>query len=93
MCIRDRPYLDINIKKHVAKAMARALSKYNITAKQVLGVLNKAYSCLLYTSGLKYAFDFLENAYGADSNVMKKFIDVYKRQGQECPPSLPRCPQ
>ena len=38
------PYLDINIKKHVAKAMARALSKYNITAKQVLGVLNKAYS-------------------------------------------------
>lgn len=38
------PYLDINIKKHVAKAMARALSKFNITAKQVLGVLNKAYS-------------------------------------------------
>lgn len=29
-------------------------------------------------NGLKYAFDFLENAYGADSNVMKKFIEELK---------------
>lgn len=38
------PYLDINTKSHVAKAMARALKKYSITAKQVSNVLNKAYS-------------------------------------------------
>lgn len=38
------PYLDINTKSHVAKAMARALKKYGITSKQVAGVLNKAYS-------------------------------------------------
>ncbi|MGN0623815.1 MAG: acyl-CoA dehydratase activase-related protein, partial [Oscillospiraceae bacterium] len=38
------PYLDINFKKHVAKAVAKALSKYGITAKQVAQVLNKAYS-------------------------------------------------
>lgn len=38
------PYLDINTKNHVAKAMARALNKYGITAKQVAAVLNKAYS-------------------------------------------------
>lgn len=38
------PYLDINIKKHVAKAMAKALSKYSITPKQVASVLNRAYS-------------------------------------------------
>lgn len=38
------PYLDINIKKHMAKAVARSLSKYKITEKQVASVLNKAYS-------------------------------------------------
>ena len=38
------PYLDINTKSHVAKAMSRALKKYGITAKQVSNVLNKAYS-------------------------------------------------
>lgn len=38
------PYLDINTKSHVAKAMARVLKKYGITAKQVSNVLNKAYS-------------------------------------------------
>lgn len=38
------PYLDINTKNHVAKAMARALKKYRITAKQVSAVLNRAYS-------------------------------------------------
>ncbi len=38
------PYLDLNIKTHVAKAVARSLSKYGITEKQVLGVLNRAFS-------------------------------------------------
>ena len=38
------PYLDINIKKHAAKAVAASLSAYGITAKQVASVLNKAYS-------------------------------------------------
>lgn len=38
------PYLDINKKSHVAKAMARALKKYGINARQVAEVLNKAYS-------------------------------------------------
>lgn len=38
------PYLDLNNKVHVSKAMARALGKYGITQKQVLGLLNRAYS-------------------------------------------------
>ena len=38
------PYLDINTKSHVAKAVARALKNYGITTKQVSSVLNKAYS-------------------------------------------------
>ena len=38
------PYLNINMKKHVSTAVARALSKYGITEKQVFSVLNKAYS-------------------------------------------------
>ncbi|MBP3797652.1 MAG: 2-hydroxyacyl-CoA dehydratase [Ruminococcus sp.] len=38
------PYIDLNNKTHVAKAMARALKDYNITAKQVLALLNRAYS-------------------------------------------------
>ena len=38
------PYLDLNNKKHVAKAISRSLKTYGITAKQVAEVLNKAYS-------------------------------------------------
>ncbi|MBR1423799.1 MAG: 2-hydroxyacyl-CoA dehydratase [Ruminococcus sp.] len=38
------PYLDINRKNHVAKAVSRSLSKYGITKDMVAGVLNKAYS-------------------------------------------------
>ncbi len=38
------PYLDINIKNHVAKVVAASLSRYKITPKQVASVLNKAYS-------------------------------------------------
>ena len=38
------PYLDINTKSHVAKAVSGALKKYGITTKQVAKVLNKAYS-------------------------------------------------
>ncbi len=38
------PYIDINLKKNTAKALARAFKKYGITEKQLLSVLNKAYS-------------------------------------------------
>ena len=38
------PYLDINMKNHVSKAVSRALRKYGITQKQVYSVLNKAFS-------------------------------------------------
>ncbi|MBR1863783.1 MAG: 2-hydroxyacyl-CoA dehydratase [Ruminococcus sp.] len=38
------PYLDLNNKAHVAKAIARSLTKYNITPKMVLPLLNRAYS-------------------------------------------------
>ena len=38
------PYLDINFKKNTAKNMARALKDYHVTEKQVLDVLNKAYT-------------------------------------------------
>lgn len=38
------PYLDLNTKSHVAKAVSRSLKKYSVTAKQVAQVLNKAYS-------------------------------------------------
>mgnify|MGYP002773220205 CR=1 FL=1 len=38
------PYLDINFKKNTAKNVAAALRSYGIKEKQVLGVLNKAYS-------------------------------------------------
>ena len=38
------PYLDLNNKKHVAKAVSKALKQYGITAKQVAETLNKAYS-------------------------------------------------
>ena len=38
------PYLDINMKKHVAHVVSKCLSRYGITEKQVLGVLNKAYT-------------------------------------------------
>ena len=39
------PYLDINSKRNVAKVVANSLDRYGITYKQVLEVLNKAYSC------------------------------------------------
>ena len=38
------PYLNINNKVHVSKAVSRALSRYGVTQKQVLSVLNKAFS-------------------------------------------------
>lgn len=41
------PYLDINKKNHVAKAMSRALSAYGITREQVYAILNKANSELI----------------------------------------------
>lgn len=41
------PYLDINMKKHVAHVVAKCLARYHITEKQVLGVLNMAYTAQL----------------------------------------------
>jgi predicted CoA-substrate-specific enzyme activase len=38
------PYIDLNNKGHVAKAMAKALKKFGISAKQVMSLLNRAYS-------------------------------------------------
>jgi len=38
------PYLDINVKKHVAKVVARSLSRWGIKPSQVFAVLNKAFS-------------------------------------------------
>ena len=38
------PYLNINMKKHVAKVIAEVFSNYGIRQKQVAEVLNKAYS-------------------------------------------------
>ena len=41
------PYIDLNVKTNSARTIAKALSKYSITYKQVLGVMNKAYSALV----------------------------------------------
>ena len=38
------PYLNITMKKHVAKAVAKSLHSYGITQQQVFDVLNKAYT-------------------------------------------------
>ena len=38
------PFLNINMKGHVAKVVAQTFKKYGITQQQVLGVLNKAYT-------------------------------------------------
>ncbi|MDO4945745.1 MAG: acyl-CoA dehydratase activase [Ruminococcus sp.] len=38
------PYIDLNNKVHVSKAMARALKQYGVTQKQVMQMLNRAYS-------------------------------------------------
>ncbi len=38
------PYLDINYKKNTAKNLAKALKAYKISEKQILTVLNRAYS-------------------------------------------------
>lgn len=38
------PYLDINFKKNTAKNLAAVLKDYKITEKQIMAVLNKAYS-------------------------------------------------
>ena len=41
------PYIDLNHKTNTAKTIAKALSAYGITYKQVLAVMNKAYSALV----------------------------------------------
>ena len=41
------PYIDLNNKSHVAKALARALKKYGLTARSILPLLNRAYSAQL----------------------------------------------
>lgn len=38
------PYIDLNNKVHVSKAMSRALKPYGVTQKQVMQMLNRAYS-------------------------------------------------
>lgn len=51
------PYLDVNNKKNTAKSVASALSDYGIKFKQVLGVLNKA-----YTAQARYKRDNIRKA-------------------------------
>ena len=64
------PYLDLNTKAHVAKAVAKALKKYDITAKQVAEVLNKA-----YTAQMKYKKQVREKA--------QEIIDKARAQGKK----------
>ncbi len=40
------PYIDLNRKKHVAKAISKSLKKYNISAKAVLAALDGAFKAL-----------------------------------------------
>lgn len=61
------PYLDINKKKHVASAVAAALSNYGITTKQVMGVLNKA-----YTAQMKYRRNVENKAHEIISEARRK---------------------
>ena len=38
------PYIDLNMKSHAARSIAKSLSDYDITYKQVMAVMNRAYS-------------------------------------------------
>lgn len=38
------PYIDLNMKSHAARSIAKALANYGITYKQVMTVMNRAYS-------------------------------------------------
>ena len=53
-----KPYLDLNNKKHVAKAVAKSLEKYGIMPKDVMNVLNKA-----YTAQMKFRRDIEAKAH------------------------------
>ena len=61
------PYLDINMKKHVAHVVAKCLARYHITEKQVLGVLNKA-----YTAQLRYRRNIEKKAREIIADARKK---------------------
>ena len=61
------PYLDINMKKHVAHVVAKCLARYHITEKQVLGVLNKA-----YTTQLRYRRNIEKKAREIIADARKK---------------------
>ena len=64
------PYIDLNNKRHVAKVMARTLKKYGITAKQVMALLNRAYSSQL---------DFRRDIKGKAQEIMREA----RRKGQK----------
>lgn len=64
------PYLDINFKKHTAKTIANALDRYGITQKQVMGVLNKA-----YTAQVKFRRDIEKEG--------QKIINEARKKGQQ----------
>ena len=61
------PYLDINMKKHVAHVVAKCLARYHITEKQVLGVLNMA-----YTAQLRYRRNIEKKAKEIIADARKK---------------------
>lgn len=64
------PYIDLNNKSHVAKVMAKTLKKYGITAKQVMALLNRAYSSQL---------DFRRDINGKAQEIMREA----RRKGQK----------
>ena len=64
------PYIDLNNKSHVAKVMAKTLKKYGITAKQVMALLNRAYSSQL---------DFRRDIKGKAQEIMREA----RRKGQK----------
>ena len=64
------PYIDLNNKGHVAKAMARALKDYGITAKQVMALLNRAYSAQI---------DFRRDVKGKAQEIIREA----RRKGQK----------
>lgn len=64
------PYLDINMKKHVAKTVANSLDRYGIKPKQVMEVLNRAYS-----AQMKYRRDVEKKAH--------EIIGLAREKGQK----------
>ncbi len=64
------PYIDINQKRHTAKALSRALSAYGVTEKELLPILDRAYS------------DMVRYRRGVESKA-KEIIEMARSEGKE----------